>query len=48
MINPVPVDIVSRSKAANRSKDSFSSPGLKPQSILKRSSTILSGHDLTI
>lgn len=48
MINPVPVDIVSRSRATSRSKDSCSSPGLKPQSILKRSSTILSGYDLTL
>lgn len=48
MINPVPVDIVSRSKVINRSRDNISSPEIKPQSILKRGSTILSSHDLTL
>lgn len=40
MINPVPVDIGKRSKAGDR--DRTPSPERKPQSILKRSSTILS------
>jgi hypothetical protein len=47
MINPVAVDIVNRSRAASYSKDNTYSPDMKPQSILKKNATILSGYDVT-